>query len=317
MNQLPNDRPEGLNEVFLRCEKENVRLDSFLAGSTSLSRSRAAEIIKENLVTVNGKNEKKNFLLSRGDEILALLPEDKELEAKPENIPLDIVYEDHDLVVINKPQGMVVHPAPGNPDHTLVNALLFHCRNSLSGINGKLRPGIVHRIDKYTSGLLVAAKNDTAHTGLSELFQKHDFVRKYHAIVYGNVKDDSGTVRLAIGRHRSDRKKMAAFPPDSPNTKNAVTHYRVLERFPGYTYVELTLETGRTHQIRVHMLSLGHPVLDDKLYAPGRKSFGLDGQCLHAKVLEFCHPITKQEMKFESPLPNYFEAILEKLRKGL
>ena len=316
MNPIPNDRLDGLNEVFLRCEEENVRLDLFLATHTSLSRSRAAEIIKENLVTVNGKNEKKNFLLFPGDEVLALLPEDKELEAGPENIPLDVVYEDNDLIVINKPQGMVVHPAPGNPDHTLVNALLFHCRDSLSGINGRLRPGIVHRIDKYTSGLLVAAKNDAAHIGLSELFQKHDFVRKYRAVVYGNLKEDSGTVRLAIGRHRSDRKKMAAYPWDAPNTKNAITHYRVLERFSGYTYVELALETGRTHQIRVHMLSLGHPVVDDKLYAPGRKSFGLDGQCLHAKVLEFCHPVTKEEMKFDSPLPEAFEAILEKLRKG-
>ena len=305
---------DSFEKVKLTCETSGERIDSYLSRAAGLSRSRAAALIEEGSVSLNGFPTKKNALLESGDRILLFLPPERELEAKPENIPLDIVFEDDDLIVINKPQGMVVHPAPGNPEHTLVNALLFHCGSSLSGINGVLRPGIVHRIDQFTSGLLVAAKSDRAHVGLSELFQTHDFIRRYHAILYGTLPNDSGTIHTSIGRSKTDRKKMASFPVGALNAKEAITHYSVLERLAGYTYTEFSLETGRTHQIRVHAASIGHPVLADKIYAPGRKSFGLPGQCLHAKVLGFRHPVTGQEMFFESPLPDYFQQTLAKIR---
>ena len=263
---------------------------------------------------VNGIKRNKNFKLNDQDEISFYIPPDEEIEAKPQNIPLDIFYEDKHLIVVNKPQGMVVHPAPGNPDGTLVNALLFHCKDSLSGINGKLRPGIVHRIDKDTSGLLIVAKSDEAHVKLGEMFRDHSFQRKYEALVYGKPVPSNGTINLAIGRSKKDRKRMAFFQPDSPNTKNAVTHYQVLESFDSLSHVECTLETGRTHQIRVHMLSLGCPVVGDPLYAPGRKSYGLTGQCLHAKHIGFIHPITGEELSFDAPLPRHFQDLLDLLK---
>ena len=302
-----------LPEDFI-CEEDAIRLDVFLSQSLGLSRSRCAQLIDQAQVVVNGAVRSKNFRLSKGDVVTAAIPLDEEIEAKPEDIPLDVVYEDKDIIVVNKPQGMVVHPAPGNYTGTLVNALLFHCKNSLSGINGKLRPGIVHRIDKDTSGLLIAAKNDKAHQALALMFQEHSFTRQYEAVLYGAPKEDTGTVSLAIGRSQKDRKKMAAFPLGSPNAKDAVTHFQVLERFPGYSHVRLTLETGRTHQIRVHMLAISCPVLADPLYAPGRKTFQLSGQCLHAKTIGFQHPITGKDMYFDSPLPPYFLNVLTQLK---
>lgn len=292
----------------------DVRLDAFLSQNTSLSRSRSQELIECGFVDVNGVTAtQKKQILKAGDTVVVKIPEDREIEAVPQDIPLDIVYEDDDLIVVNKPQGMVVHPAPGNPDGTMVNALLHHCGSSLSGINGVLRPGIVHRIDKDTSGLLVAAKSDRAHTFLAELIKKHDFTRQYYAILYGTLTSDTGEVRTAIGRSTKDRKKMANYPVGSPNAKDAVTHYQVLERANGYTLVRLTLETGRTHQIRVHMQSLGHPVLDDPLYAADRKKVSNGGQCLHAAILGFRHPVTGEELLFSAPPPSSFISILRQL----
>ena len=296
------------------CEASDERLDRFLSERLSISRTRIVQLIEGGCVLVNKNQKNKNYRLSAGDEIVVEMPDDEEIDALPEDIPLDIVYEDKDIIVVNKPQNMVVHPAPGNPNGTLVNALLYHCKDSLSGINGKLRPGIVHRIDKDTSGLLIVAKNDPAHNALSEMFKDHSFTRQYHAIVYGSPKDDEGFVSLAIGRSKKDRKKMMFYPSGTPNTKEAKTHYRVLQRFEHYAYLELTLETGRTHQIRVHMLSLGCPVVGDPLYAPGRKNFNLIGQCLHAKNIVFSHPITGEKMFFDSPLPPYFLETLEKIK---
>ncbi len=300
---------------FLIVDQDHIRLDVYLAQKTGISRSRVEKLITDGLVLVNRKEVSKKYLLSVDEVIEYALPLLDEISAQPEDIPLDIVFEDQDIIVVNKPQGMVVHPAPGNPNGTLVNALLFHCKNSLSGINGKLRPGIVHRIDKDTSGLLIVAKNDAAHTALSAMFQNHSFVRKYEAIVYGSLKNTCGTITHAIGRSKKDRKKMTFYPENSPNTKRAITHYRVIREFRGYSHVELNLETGRTHQIRVHMLSLSSPVLADPLYAPGRETFGLNGQCLHAKFIEFKHPITGKILSFESPLPPYFKNVLELLER--
>ena len=240
-------------------------------------------------------------------------PPPEVLDVKPQNIPLDIVYEDQDLLVVNKPKGMVVHPAAGNPDGTLVNALLFHCGDSLSGINGVIRPGIVHRIDKDTSGLLIVAKNDRAHQSLAEQIAVHSFTRIYNAVVYGIVKEEEGTVSAPIGRHPTDRKRMAVL---SSGGREAVTHYRVLERFPGFTLVECRMETGRTHQIRVHMAHIGHPVAGDPVYGPKKCITELQGQCLHARVIGFIHPATGEYLEFDSGLPPYFERFLEKLRRS-
>ena len=302
-----------MNEHILVCRQSGVRLDRFLADSgLELSRSAAVGLIDNGNVTVNGKAQNKKYKLSDGDEVIICIPDPVPYEAKAENIPLDIVYEDEDLLVVNKPKGMVVHPAAGNYDGTLVNALLYHCGDSLSGINGVLRPGIVHRIDKDTSGLLIVAKNDHAHKLLAEQIKAHSFTREYEAIVFGNLKNDEGTVDAPIGRHPVDRKKMCITPK---NSKNAVTHYQVLERLKGYTYIRCILETGRTHQIRVHMASLGHPVSGDTVYGVKNEKVPFTGQCLHARKIGFVHPSSGEYIEFTSPLPDYFEQFLSKLRR--
>ncbi len=302
-----------MNEMTLTVTQEydSVRIDKFLAEAIeTLTRSAVQKLIENDNISVNGKLPAKNLKLKTGDEITVCLPEPEVCEALPENIPLNIVYEDDDLLVVNKPRGMVVHPAAGNYTGTLVNALLYHCGESLSGINGVIRPGIVHRIDKDTSGLLIVAKNDFAHNLLAEQIKVHSFTRKYQAVVAGNVKDDSGTVNAPIGRHPADRKKMAVT---AKNSREAITHYKVLARYKGYTHVELTLETGRTHQIRVHMAYIGHPVAGDPVYSGKKYLTKLNGQCLHAYYISFVHPRTKQTLTFSAPLPDYFTEFLESL----
>lgn len=294
-------------------EDAGARLDAFLAGKMEKTRSSVQKLIEEENVWLNGAPAAKNARLREGDRVEATEPPPEVLDVKPQNIPLDIVYEDQDLLVVNKPKGMVVHPAAGNPDGTLVNALLFHCGDSLSGINGVIRPGIVHRIDKDTSGLLIVAKNDRAHQSLAEQIAVHSFTRIYNAVVYGIVKEEEGTVSAPIGRHPTDRKRMAVL---SSGGREAVTHYRVLERFPGFTLVECRLETGRTHQIRVHMAHIGHPVAGDPVYGPKKCITELQGQCLHARVIGFIHPATGEYLEFDSGLPPYFERFLEKLRRS-
>ena len=295
-------------------EKAGARLDSLIAESLDgFTRSAVQKIIDDSGVTVNSESAGKNYKCKRGDVIEITVPEAKPLEAEAENIPLDIVYEDDDLLVVNKPKGMVVHPANGNYSGTLVNALLYHCGDSLSGINGVIRPGIVHRIDKNTSGLLIVAKNDLAHTGLAEQIKEHSFTRAYEAVVYGNIKEDSFTINQPIGRNPKDRKKMAVV---YKNSKNATTHIEVLERFGDFTHIRCTLETGRTHQIRVHMAYVGHPVAGDDVYGPKKVIKELDGQCLHAKQIGFVHPRTGQYMEFESELPEYFKKFLRRISNG-
>ena len=297
------------------------RLDSYLAACTELSRSAAARLCEEGAVTVCGKLQGKKYAVRAGDVICVTLPEAVSTEAKPENIPLDVVFEDKDIIVINKPSGMVVHPAPGNYEGTLVNALLYHCEGELSGIGGEIRPGIVHRIDKDTSGLLVVAKNDRAHRALAEQLEGHRIVREYHALVTGGFREDLGTVSKWIGRHPVDRKKMAILPEGAPGARDAVTHYEVIERFGEVSYLKLNLETGRTHQIRVHMASLGHALLGDEVYGGGKTRFEkahknlFDGQALHAKRLSFVHPTSGERVSFECPLPENFEKALALLRK--
>ncbi len=303
-------------------EDAGKRLDSFISESFDVSRSLAAKYIEAFDALVNGAPSSKKYKVAEGDEITLSLPAPVECSAEPEDIPLDVVYEDEDIIVINKPTGMVVHPAHGNESGTLVNALMFHCKNSLSGIGGELRPGIVHRIDKDTSGLLVCAKNDRAHLSLSEQIKVHSARRVYRAIAVGNFKEDEGTVDAPIGRHPVDRKKMAVYKKADPDAhvREAVTHYRVLERFGQYTYLELVLETGRTHQIRVHLSSLGHRLMGDEVYGTPNTPFEkknarlLSGQALHAKELHLTHPKTGERMSFTTDLPADFEAILSKLR---
>lgn len=287
------------------------RLDAFVSLKFGLSRSFAAELIENGEIILNGKPAKKRAEVKEGDIVTVNLPDPKCAEAKPQNIPLDIVYEDSDLLVVNKPKGMVVHPAPGNPDNTLVNALLYHCGDSLSGINGVLRPGIVHRIDKDTSGLLIVAKTDVAHKSIAEQIKEHSFKREYRAVVYGNVKFDSGTVNSPIGRDPKYRQRMCVI---YENSKPAVTHYETLERFDNFSFMKFSLETGRTHQIRVHMASIGHPVAGDPLYGPKKVITELSGQCLHAGKIGFIHPITQKYLEFESELPEYFTKFIKKLR---
>ena len=300
-----------------------MRLDAYLAKATGESRSSAVRAIDEGRVNVCGRAEDKKYAVKLGDEVSFTQTEVAEYyEALPENIPLDIVYEDDDIIVINKPSGMVVHPAAGNMSGTLVNALLYHCRDSLSGIGGVMRPGIVHRIDKDTSGLLVCAKNDFSHRALSEELEHHGIVREYHALVNGGFKSTSGTVNLPIGRHPVDRKKMAVLLSPTAHAKHAITHYEVITSYGRITYLKLILETGRTHQIRVHMSHTGHPLLGDTVYGGGKTQFEklhsklLSGQALHAKTLTLTHPRTKERMTFESPLPEEFLKLLEILNSS-
>lgn len=289
------------------------RLDRWLAGQAGApSRSALQGLMEAGFVRRNGAPANKKDKLAAGDRITLTLPDPKPIEAQPQNIPLDIVYEDDHLLVVNKPKGMVVHPAPGNPDGTLVNALLYHCRGQLSGVGGAIRPGIVHRIDKDTSGLLVVAKDDLTHQGLSEQMAVHAIHRVYHAVVYGNIRQDAGTIEAPIGRDPRDRKRMAVTPGQG---KRACTHWQVLERFGRFTLLACRLETGRTHQIRVHMAHIGHPLAGDPVYGPRSVIRELQGQCLHAKELGFRHPVTGQELRFDSPLPAYFTTFLERLRK--
>ena len=289
--------------------EQNLRIDKYLAQKLpDQSRSYIQKLIKDEQVTVHNQKIKSNYKVQSGDQLRVELPKLQEPDILPEDIPLDILYEDEDVLVINKPKGMVVHPSAGHYSH----AVLFHCKGQLSGINGVLRPGIVHRIDMDTTGAIVICKNDKAHQILAEQLKEHSITRKYRALVCGNMKEDTGTIVGAIGRHPIDRKKMAI---NEKNGKPAVTHYKVLERFGNYTYIECQLETGRTHQIRVHMASKGHPLLGDTLYGPTKCPFKLQGQCLHAMVLGFMHPSTGEYMEFEAPLPNYFIHLLQNLRK--
>ena len=301
-------------------EDSGKRLDSYLSEAADLSRSAAAKLIESGAATVNGKASEKKYSVKENDEIELVLPEAEEYEALPENIPLDVVYEDADIIVINKPSGMVVHPAPGNYTGTLVNALLYHCKDSLSGIGGVMRPGIVHRIDKDTSGLLVVAKNDASHRALSEELGYHGIEREYHALVRGGFKEATGTVDLPIGRHPVDRKRMAVIK-SGENAREAVTHYEVIRPYGQITYLRLKLETGRTHQIRVHMSYLGHALLGDEVYASTKTVFEkqhaplFDGQILHAKRLSLTHPRTKERITFECELPDNFKKLIEILDK--
>ena len=310
---MSSDREPNVLEFSAGAEDASSRLDKFISEKCDMfTRSAAAKIIEEGGVAVNGKQVSKNYKLKDGDQIVLTMPELKVLSCEAQNIPLDIVYEDNDLLVVNKPKGMVVHPAAGNYDNTLVNALLYHCGDSLSGINGVIRPGIVHRIDKDTSGLLIVAKNDFAHVELAKQIKEHSFHRAYEAVVYGNIKEDEGTVCQPIGRNPKDRKKMAVT---MKNSKNAVTHYSVLERFGDFTHIRCVLETGRTHQIRVHMAYIGHPLAGDTVYGPRKAITQLNGQCLHAREIGFVHPRTGEQMLFTSELPEYFSTFLNKLKK--
>lgn len=286
-----------------------LRADQFLAAALDgLTRSAAQKLLEEGRVLCQGKVLKKNDRLKEGVPLTVVIPDPEPVEIIPQDIPLDVVYEDEDVIVVNKPVGLVVHPAPGHPDGTLVNALLFHCGQSLSGINGQLRPGIVHRIDRDTSGLLIAAKNDLAHLSLAQQLQDHSLYRAYEAVVLGGFREEEGTISLPIARHPTDRKKMAV---NHLNGRPAVTHWKVLTRYPGYTHIQCRLETGRTHQIRVHMAAQGHPVLGDPVYGGARKGFPeLAGQCLHARRLTFRHPRTGETLTVECPLPDYFQAVL-------
>ena len=299
------------NYICITAEESGERIDALLARTLpSLSRSQVQKLLEQGMVTLNGRELKKNFRCSAGESYELLLPEPDELPLIPQDIPLDVVYEDGDLIVINKPRGLVVHPAPGHPDGTLVNALLYHCGDSLSGIGGQRRPGIVHRIDKDTSGLLIVAKNDFAHQGLSAQLADHSLCREYEALVRGNFKQDSGTIDKPIGRHPIDRKRMAVT---DKNSKPAVTHWQLLASYRGYSHILCRLETGRTHQIRVHMASIGHPLLGDFTYGAPSPEKGLEGQCLHARRLSFVHPRTGEHILLETELPAYFMDVLARL----
>ena len=290
-------------------EMEDERIDKCVSAFIdSLSRSFIQKMIKEECVMVNGKPVKGSYRVKDGDEVEFELPESAEPDIEPENIPLDILYEDKDVIVVNKPKGMVVHPAAGHYSNTLVNALIYHCGKELSGINGVMRPGIVHRIDMDTTGSIIVCKNDKAHNCIAEQLKEHSINRRYHAICYGVLKEDEGVIDKPVGRHPTERRKMAV---NERNGKHAVTHYRVLQRFEGYTYIECVLETGRTHQIRVHMASIGHPLVGDEVYSNRKCPFKLQGQTLHAKTLGFIHPSTGEYIEVNAPLPEYFTHLLE------
>ena len=303
-----------MEPILLRASEEskNQRLDAFLASSLDgLTRSQATRLIESGEVAVNGRAVSKSYKLAGGEDIAVTLPEPEPVETVPQDIPLDVVYEDADVIVVNKPSGMVVHPAPGHPDGTLVNALLYHCAGTLSGVGGALRPGIVHRIDRDTSGLIIAAKNDAAHQYLSAQLADHTLARTYECIVVGALREDRGTVDAPIARHPTDRKRMAVVA----GGREAVTHWEVIARYPGYTHVRCRLETGRTHQIRVHMAYIGHPILGDTVYGAKKEVPGLTGQCLHAVGLRFLHPRTHEVVELSCPLPEEFTRMLQKIRK--
>lgn len=291
-------------------EESGQRIDKYIAEKQELSRVAVQRLIEEENILVNGKPTKPSYIIQNGDEVTIQMPEVKETDLKPQELPLDIVYEDDDIIVVNKAKGMVVHPAVGNPDGTLVNAIMAHCKGNLSGIGGELRPGIVHRLDKDTSGLLIIAKNDKAHLAMSEQIQNREVKKTYLALVKGAVPENEATIKMPIGRSTKDRKKMAV----TSKGKEAITHFKVLERFEKYTYLEVNIETGRTHQIRVHMAEIGHPVVGDMIYSNGKNEFNIEGQMLHAHRLEFKHPITGKAMCLEAPLPKYFASILLNLR---
>ena len=300
-------------DFIVEAGEESVRIDRYLAEHCAdFSRSYLQKLLKDQAVSVNGKPVKANYKTQEGDRILLEVPDLREPDILPEDIPLDILYEDEYLMVVNKPKDMVVHPSAGHMEGTLVNGIMAHCKGRLSGINGVLRPGIVHRIDKDTTGALLICKDDAVHRDIAEQLKEHSIKRRYRAIVQGNLKEDEGTVDAPIGRHPVDRKKMAV---NYKNGKEAVTHYKVLERFGQYTYIECRLETGRTHQIRVHMASIGHPLLGDTVYGTAKNPWKLQGQTLHAMILGFRHPVTGEYMEFEAPLPEYFCKLLDKLRK--
>ncbi|MCI9087643.1 MAG: RluA family pseudouridine synthase [Clostridia bacterium] len=291
-------------------EESGQRIDKYIAENQGISRVAVQRLIEEGNILVNGEITKPSYLVQAGNEVTIQMPKVKETDLKPQKIPLDIIYEDDDIIVINKAKGMVVHPAAGNPDGTLVNAIMAHCKGNLSGIGGELRPGIVHRLDKDTSGILIIAKNDKAHLQISEQIQNREVKKIYLALVRGIVPEDEATIKMPIGRSTKDRKKMAV----TPKGKEAITHFKVLERFEKYTYLEVKIETGRTHQIRVHMSEIGHPVVGDMVYSNGKNEFNIEGQMLHAHRLEFKHPITEKDMRLEAPLPEYFANIISDLR---
>ena len=293
-------------------EAAGQRLDAYAAEAVEgLTRSAAQRLLAQGQITVNGGAAAKNYKLAGGETIAVTLPQPEPTEAAPQNIPLDVVYEDEDVIVVNKPVGMVVHPAPGHPDGTLVNALLYHCGESLSGIGGEIRPGIVHRIDRDTSGLIIAAKNDAAHLALAAQLEDHSLCRTYEAVAMGRFREDRGTVDAPIARHSTDRKRMAVVP----GGKRAVTHWEVVARYPGWTHIRCRLETGRTHQIRVHMAYIGHPLYGDTVYGAKKAAADMTGQCLHASALTFVHPRTGETMTLTCPLPEEFQRLLEKLRR--
>lgn len=318
-----NESADSERTVAVSSEERGGRLDSFVSDAAGITRSYAQKLIEDGSVTVNSRPSKKNYKLSEGDIVSVVIPAPEEYGAFPEDIPLDVVYEDDDIIIVNKPVGMVVHPAPGHSSGTLVNALMHHCGSSLSGIGGVARPGIVHRIDRDTTGLICAAKNDSAHLSLASQLADHTMHREYKMIVTGNLREDSGTIDKFIGRHPTDRKKMAVLSENAAGARNAVTHWRVLERFCSFTYAEAVLETGRTHQIRVHLASIGHPLMGDTVYGGGGTQFErrnqplINGQMLHATALVLLHPRTGEKMRFETPLPENFTEILEKLRKTM
>ena len=299
-----------MEEIKVKKEEAGKRLDSYIASKKEdITRTAAQRMIEEGNILVNNKNQKVSYKVFE-DDLIQIKPEEvKEIEIKPQEIPIEIIYEDKDIIVVNKPKGMVVHPANGNPDGTLVNAIMAICKDSLSGIGGELRPGIVHRLDKDTSGLLIIAKNDKAHVNMSEQIKNHQVKKTYIALVRGVVKENEATINMPIGRSTADRKKMAV----NKNGKEAITHIKVLKRYDKYTLLEVNIETGRTHQIRVHLSYIGYPIIGDYTYSNGKNEFGVVGQCLHAKRLEFKHPITNKEMKLEASLPEYFEEIINEL----
>lgn len=304
-----------MDDIRIIAKESGERIDALLAQNVpEISRNAAQRLIDDGDVLVNGARVRKNYKCSVGDEIVLTLPETEDTELIPENIPLDVVFEDDDVIVVNKPRGMVVHPAAGHPNGTLVNALLYHCGDSLSGIGGEKRPGIVHRIDKDTSGLIIAAKNDLAHLFLSAQLADRSLSRVYEAVVRGNMREDSGTIDAPIGRHPTDRKRMAVT---DKNSKNAVTHWEVIARYPGYTHLRCRLETGRTHQIRVHMAHIGHPLLGDGVYGAKCPDKGLEGQCLHAVELKFIHPKSCENIRLFAPLPEYFTDVIRRLGTGI